>query len=91
MRRLRRKIEQNPKQPRILVSELGVGYRLATCDRSRGLPVAAGNRCYRKVTSNFIKLMIFVTGTADTVGCPDSARESSRPGVDLSLCHHAGA
>lgn len=29
VRRLRRKIEQNPKRPRILVSELGVGYRLA--------------------------------------------------------------
>ena len=29
VRKLRRKIEQNPKQPRILVSELGVGYRLA--------------------------------------------------------------
>jgi two-component system, OmpR family, KDP operon response regulator KdpE len=32
VRRLRRKIEQNPKQPRILVSELGVGYRLTTGD-----------------------------------------------------------
>jgi two-component system, OmpR family, KDP operon response regulator KdpE len=30
VRKLRRKIEQNPKQPRILVSELGVGYRLAS-------------------------------------------------------------
>ena len=30
VRRLRRKIEQNPKHPRILVSELGVGYRLAS-------------------------------------------------------------
>jgi two-component system KDP operon response regulator KdpE len=30
VRRLRRKIEQNPKQPRILISELGVGYRLVT-------------------------------------------------------------
>jgi two-component system KDP operon response regulator KdpE len=29
VRKLRRKIEQNPKQPCILVSELGVGYRLA--------------------------------------------------------------
>ena len=28
VRKLRRKIEQNPKQPRMLVSELGVGYRL---------------------------------------------------------------
>lgn len=28
VRRLRRKIEQNPKQPHMLVSELGVGYRL---------------------------------------------------------------
>lgn len=30
VRRLRRKIEQDPKQPRILMSELGVGYRLAS-------------------------------------------------------------
>ena len=30
VRKLRRKIEQDPKQPRILVSELGVGYRLAS-------------------------------------------------------------
>ena len=30
VRRLRRKIEQDPKQPRFLVSELGVGYRLAS-------------------------------------------------------------
>jgi two-component system KDP operon response regulator KdpE len=30
VRKLRRKIEQNPKQPRILVSELGVGYRLTS-------------------------------------------------------------
>jgi two-component system, OmpR family, KDP operon response regulator KdpE len=30
VRRLRRKIEQNPKQPRVLISELGVGYRLTT-------------------------------------------------------------
>ena len=30
VRRLRRKIEVNPKQPRILLSELGVGYRLAS-------------------------------------------------------------
>ena len=32
VRRLRRKIERDPKQPRILVSELGVGYRLASGD-----------------------------------------------------------
>jgi len=30
VRKLRRKIERDPKQPRILVSELGVGYRLAS-------------------------------------------------------------
>lgn len=30
VRKLRRKIEQDPKQPRILISELGVGYRLAS-------------------------------------------------------------
>jgi two-component system KDP operon response regulator KdpE len=29
VRKLRRKIEHDPKRPRILVSELGVGYRLA--------------------------------------------------------------
>jgi two-component system KDP operon response regulator KdpE len=32
VRRLRQKIEQKPKQPTILVSELGVGYRLASGD-----------------------------------------------------------
>lgn len=32
VRRLRRKIEQDPKQPRILVSELGVGYRMTSGD-----------------------------------------------------------
>jgi two-component system KDP operon response regulator KdpE len=32
VRRLRQKIEQKPKQPSILVSELGVGYRLAGGD-----------------------------------------------------------
>jgi two-component system KDP operon response regulator KdpE len=30
VRKLRHKIEQDPKQPRLLVSELGVGYRLAS-------------------------------------------------------------
>jgi len=30
VRKLRRKIERDPKQPRILVSELGVGYRLTS-------------------------------------------------------------
>ena len=29
VRKLRRKIEKDPTQPRILVTELGVGYRLA--------------------------------------------------------------
>ncbi|TMI99953.1 MAG: response regulator [Alphaproteobacteria bacterium] len=35
VRKLRGKIEQNPKQPRILVSELGVGYRLASDSEAR--------------------------------------------------------
>jgi two-component system, OmpR family, KDP operon response regulator KdpE len=30
VRKLRRKIERDPKQPRVLVSELGVGYRLTS-------------------------------------------------------------
>jgi two-component system KDP operon response regulator KdpE len=34
VRKLRRKIEQNPKEPRVLVSELGVGYRLASGSES---------------------------------------------------------
>lgn len=39
VRRLRTKIEQNPKQPRFLVSELGVGYRLASGDADDGTSV----------------------------------------------------
>jgi two-component system KDP operon response regulator KdpE len=35
VRKLRGKIEQSPKQPRILVSELGVGYRLASDSEAR--------------------------------------------------------
>jgi two-component system KDP operon response regulator KdpE len=35
VRRLRGKIETNPKQPQILVSELGVGYRLASGGEAR--------------------------------------------------------
>jgi two-component system KDP operon response regulator KdpE len=35
VRRLRGKIETNPKQPQILISELGVGYRLASGSEAR--------------------------------------------------------
>jgi two-component system, OmpR family, KDP operon response regulator KdpE len=32
VRKLRRKIEADPTQPRILLTELGVGYRLVSAD-----------------------------------------------------------
>jgi len=34
VRKLRRKIEADPTQPRILLTELGVGYRLVSADAS---------------------------------------------------------
>jgi two-component system, OmpR family, KDP operon response regulator KdpE len=36
VRKLRRKIEADPTQPRILLTELGVGYRLVSADASAG-------------------------------------------------------
>ena len=53
VRRLRRKIEQNPKQPRILVSELGVGYRLASGGES-GLTAPAGARVLPKCYASLL-------------------------------------
>ena len=42
VRKLRRKIEADPTQPRILVTELGVGYRLVSADEpSTAQPAAA--------------------------------------------------
>jgi two-component system, OmpR family, KDP operon response regulator KdpE len=36
VRKLRQKIEPHPDSPRILVTELGVGYRLAQSDQEAG-------------------------------------------------------
>jgi len=41
VRKLRRKIEADPTQPRILVTELGVGYRLVSTETSASSPAAA--------------------------------------------------
>ena len=41
VRKLRRKIEADPTQPRILLTELGVGYRLVSADAPTGSTSAA--------------------------------------------------
>ncbi len=42
VRKLRRKIEADPTQPRILITELGVGYRLGQSDPPAKASAAAG-------------------------------------------------
>jgi two-component system KDP operon response regulator KdpE len=39
VRKLRQKIEADPTQPRILVTELGIGYRLAVPEHDNGRPL----------------------------------------------------
>jgi len=41
VRRLRRKIEPDPDEPRYLLTDRGLGYRLASSVATRGLPVGA--------------------------------------------------
>ena len=44
VRKLRQKIEPRPDQPRILVTELGVGYRLAQSDQEGAWSAARRSR-----------------------------------------------
>jgi two-component system, OmpR family, KDP operon response regulator KdpE len=50
VRKLRRKIEADPTQPRILLTELGVGYRLASSEPPAAAVAPGGDSSPRITT-----------------------------------------